>query len=204
MIKITDLVTYNFKNAIIGMRHPLESYDKIDSLFDDNGNIISLGQNDLKLMKTLTKAGSDHRKFMRQIFVSFNVTAPLYWFKEFDTYKIATVANSTSTMHTAHKKGITTDMFSFEDLEDEDFEIVDKYLELIEKKRLQKDKKSWKAMIQLLPSSLNQTRMITMNYEVFLNMYNSRENHKLSEWVEFCEYLYEKLPYFKRIHQKSH
>jgi hypothetical protein len=203
MIKITDLTTYNFKNAIIGMRHPLESYGKIDSLFDGNGNIISLGQNDLKLMKTLTKAGSDHRKFMRQIFISFNVTAPLYWFKEFDTYKISTVANSTSTMHTAHKKGITTDMFSFEGLEDEDFEIVDKYLDLIEKKRLQKDRKSWKAMIQLLPSSLNQTRMITMNYEVFLNMYNSRKNHKLSEWIEFCEYLYEKLPYFKRIAELS-
>lgn len=181
------------------MRHPLQSYDKSDSQYDYNGEWF-LGKNDKQLMKKLIKAGSDHRKFMRQILVSMDVTAPLYWYKEADTYKVGTVANSTSSMHTIHKESFTSKMFSF----DGGVEIkgIDAMIGLYEDLRLNyletKDKKYWRTLIQLLPSSFNQTRMMTMNYEVLLNIYHSRKNHKLTEWHTFCEWI-ESLPYFKEL-----
>lgn len=199
MLNIEMSKVYNWENAIRGMRHPLQSYDKSDSQYDYNGEWF-LGKNDKQLMKKLIKAGSDHRKFMRQILVSMDVTAPLYWYKEADTYKVGTVANSTSSMHTIHKESFTSKMFSF----DGGVEIkgIDAMIGLYEDLRLNyletKDKKYWRTLIQLLPSSFNQTRMMTMNYEVLLNIYHSRKNHKLTEWHTFCEWI-ESLPYFKEL-----
>ncbi len=203
MLEIKDIKVCNWENAIRGMRHPLESYDRSDSIFCD---IFKLGENDKKLMKKLIKSGSDHRKFMRQILVSFDITAPLYWWKEMDTYKIGTVSNSTSSMHTIHKKCVTDELFSLEDtigvLSESDAKIVYDFLKVLETLRFDfnttNNKKYWRALIQLLPSSLNQTRMVTLNYEVLLNMYNSRKDHKLSEWHTFCDVILT-LPYFKEL-----
>ena len=203
MIDFNRTKVYNWENAIVGMRHPLESYHKIDSDFENN----AIGDNDLSLMKKLCNAGSDHRKFMRQILVSVDIKAPLYWWKEADTYKIGTVANSTSSMHTIHKNGIDEDLFSLEDCTDNmslsELTIMYDYLNLIERLREKfnetKDKNYWRNIIQLLPSSLNQTRMMTMNYEVIRNMYHSRKNHKLSEWrIGFVEWV-NTLPYAKEL-----
>lgn len=207
MLKVENVKVYNFENAIIGMRHPLESHYKSDTVFREEGDL-DLGNNDKELMQKLILAGSDHRKFMRQILVSFDVSAPLYWFKEFDTYKVATVANSTSTMHTIHKKGINEDLFSMEDIWEacdnpKEAEAIESYLNLMEAFRCRfensKDKKYWRGLIQGLPSSFNQTRMITLNYETLRNIYFSRRNHKLSEWrVDFIKFI-ESLPYAKEL-----
>ena len=203
MIDFNRTKVYNWENAIVGMRHPLESYHKIDSDFENN----KIGDNDLNLMKKLCNAGSDHRKFMRQILVSVDIKAPLYWWKEADTYKISTVANSTSSMHTIHKNGIEDSLFSLEDLmlslPHSELMVVYDYLNLIEEQRVKfnntKDKSHWRNVIQLLPSSLNQTRMMTMNYEVIRNMYHGRENHKLSEWrIGFVKWV-NTLPYAKEL-----
>ncbi len=207
MIKINKTEIYNWENAIRGMRHPLESYEKSDSKYNDmDCMIFEIGENDLNLMKRLIKAGSDHRKFLRQILVSMDITAPLYWWKEMDTYKVGTVANSTSSMHTIHKNGIDYNVFSIEDVKSllphDKINIVNSYIYLLEELRCKynetKDKSYWRMLIQLLPSSLNQTRMMTMNYEVILNIYNSRKNHKLKEWIEFCKWI-ETLPYAKEL-----
>lgn len=201
MIKIENVSAFNFKSAIRGMRNPLESWDKTDSKFDNYSNIIELGENDKKLAMRLIKSGSDERKFLRQIFISMDITAPLYWWKEFDTYKVGTVVNSTSTMHKLGTRILTIDDFSFDDKKDPFInEVIDKINELIKLYNKYKngnfnvfEKETWRKIIQLLPSSFNQTRTVTFNYENARNMYHARKNHKLKEWRDFCEVI-RKLP----------
>ncbi len=201
MIKITNTNVMNLEGAIRGARNPLNSWDRIDSRYDADGNYI-LGPNDLGLAKKLCKAGSDHRKFIRQILVSVDICAPMYWWKEFDTYKVGTVANSTSTMHKIHSKTFELDDFSCDHMSDEAKEVFSRFVEFLEKKRLDfiesKDKADWYDLIQLLPSSYNQTRTVTMNYENLLNMYFARRNHKLTEWHIYCDWIME-LPYTKDL-----
>lgn len=189
----------NLENAIRGARNPHNSWGRIDSNYDEDGNYI-LGENDLGLGNRLAKAGTDHRKFIRQIFISVDITAPLYWWKEFDTYKIGVVANSTSTMHRIHSKEFSMEDFSCDQMTEDTrafMEQVITYLEKVRRKYLEtKDKRDWYDLIQLLPSSYNQMRTVTMNYENAANMYYARRNHKLQEWHVFCEWI-EKLPYAK-------
>ena len=166
-----------------------------------------IGKNDLELAQKLIKAGSEHRKFLRQIFVATDITAPLYWWKEADTYKVGTVANSTSTMHKLASTPITIDCFEMDDFSDDNYvlaieekwnETVE-YLEFLRQKYNEtKDKRYWKELIRLLPESWLQTRTVTMNYENLLNMYHQRKNHKLTEWHKFCEWISE-LPYAKEL-----
>lgn len=198
MIKIENIETFGWEAAIRGMRNPMNSWDKSDTWFTEHG--ASVGPNDLKLMKTLIKAGTDHRKFLRMINVTMDITAPLYWWKEFDTYKVGTVANSCSTMHKIHEKEFTMDDFSHEHVVDSNLlwmipyelnKYRDEYLKT-------KDKRYWWQMIQLLPSSYNQKRTVQLNYEVLMNMYKSRKNHKLDEWIDFCEEI-KKLPYLEEF-----
>ena len=201
MIKIEKAVVMNFVGAIRGARNPLNSWDKSDSFYDADGNYV-LGENDLGLAKRLCKAGSDHRKFIRQILVSVDITAPLYWWKEFDTYKVATVANSTSTMHKIHSKPFEIDDFSHDHLTKEGEEALIKFIDFLEECRLKfvadKNKDEWYTIIQLLPEGYNQKRTVTMNYENLLNMYFARRNHKLSEWHDFCDWILT-LPYTKEL-----
>lgn len=223
MLIVEHMSTWGFEHAIRGMRNPMNSWDKSDSHFHYNdclscvhtnencvkeykicGDIVcfNIGENDLDLMQRLYKAGNEHRKFLRQIFVSMDITAPLYWWKEFDTYKVGTVANSCSTMHKIHTKKFKMEDFSHEYLNEacylqlvhviETLNVVrDVYVET-------KDKEYWWQMIQLLPSSYNQKRTITMNYENVMNIINQRQYHKLDEWVNFVKYL-KILPYIKEI-----
>ena len=201
MIKIERTEVMNFENAIRGARNPMNSWDRMDSYYDNEGNFI-LGENDLSLAKKLANAGSDHRKFMRMIFVSVDVTAPLYWWKEFDTYKVGTVANSCSTMHKIHSKELTVEDFSFEKLNKTSLDKMQdllKYIETIRQEYLEtKDKDLWYNLIQLLPSSFNQMRTITMNYENLRNMYFARKSHKLDEWHVYCDWI-KSLPYSKEL-----
>jgi hypothetical protein len=173
----------------------------MDSYYDEDGNYI-LGENDLSLAKKLAKAGSDHRKYLRQIFVSMDITAPLYWWKEFDTYKVATVANSTSTMHKIQAKQFERDDFSHDRMSEGALKVLDTTIEYLEEVRLKfietKEKSYWHDMIQLLPSSYNQLRTVTMNYETLINIYYARRTHKLAEWHTLCD-LIMSLPYAKDI-----
>lgn len=212
MIKLEKTDVYGFEAAIRGMRNPLNSWDKSDSgnpivEVDCNGDEwlgdFEIGPNDLNLARRLVKAGSDHRKFLRQIFVSVDITAPLYWWKEFDTYKVGTVANSCSTMHKIHAKEFTLDDFSTEHLNKGNLLIFKhRIVELLNACREDylesKDKDDWWQMIQLLPSSYNQLRTVTLNYETLLNIYYARKNHKLDEWHIVCGWI-ETLPYFKEM-----
>lgn len=197
MIKLERTSVMNIENAIRGARNPLNSWDRMDSAYNEDGDYI-LGENDLGLGMRLAKAGSDHRKFIRQIFVSVDITAPLYWWKEFDTYKVGTVANSTSTMHKLHSKPIVMEDFSFDKLTGESEKFAREMIDYIESVRLKymenKDKAYWWDLIQLLPSSYNQMRTCTMNYENLTNMYYARRNHKLDEWHVFCDWI-KSLPY---------
>lgn len=192
----------NLENAIRGARNPLASWEKSDSFYNDDGEFI-LGDADLSLATRLAKAGSDHRKFIRQIFVSVDITAPLYWWKEFDTYKVGTVANSTSTMHKIHAKPITSDDFSTDHLTPESerfFNLMVDYLESVRLEYMEtKDKALWYDLITLLPESYEQTRTVTMNYENLVNMYHARKNHKLDEWHTFCDDFVLTLPYAKQL-----
>ena len=201
MIKIEKTDVMNFENAIRGARNPMNSWDRTDSSYDAEGNYI-LGENDLGLAMRLAKAGTDHRKFMRMIFVSVDITAPLYWWKEFDTYKVGTVANSCSTMHKIHSKELTREDFSFDKLNDESLKHMDNllaYIEDVRQKYLEtKDKALWYNLIQLLPSSFNQMRTVTMNYENLRNMYYARKTHKLDEWHVYCDWI-KSLPYAKEL-----
>lgn len=222
MIKVDNISVMNMENAIRGMRNPLESYDKSDSHYMNCGgtpnyNYYILGENDLDLLKRLCNAGTDHRKVLRQIFVSMDILAPLYWYKEYDTYKVGTTANSTSTMHTVHKEPFTMNDFSLDKtheadngwIEDETgykwtsgLTTMETLIGTLNAYRYQflktNDKKYWYSMIQLLPSSYNQLRTCTMSYENLVNMYFARRNHKLDEWREFCT-IVEELPYMKEI-----
>ena len=209
-MRFENTSVYNIYNAILGARNPMNSWNKSDSVFNGfNGKIENtvIGKNDLELAQRLIKAGSEHRKFLRQIFVSVDITAPLYWWKEFDTYKVGTVANSTSTMHKLASAPITIDCFEMGDYESELQKVnlpliwntVIYNLEWLRKRYNEtKDKRYWEELIRLLPESWLQTRTITMNYENILNMYHQRKNHKLSEWHKFCEWV-ESLPYAKEL-----
>ena len=201
MIRMTQVNTYNLENALRGARNPMNSWDKSDSYYNGQGQYI-LGENDLKLATKLCKAGSDHRKFMRQIIVSADILAPLYWWKEFDTYKVGTTANSTSTMHKIHAKPFEMDDFSHDQLDDTGKAALQGILNALEKAREQfnasKDKSEWYKIIQLLPSGYNQLRTCTMSYENLVNMYHARKEHKLYEWREFCDWI-TTLPYANEL-----
>ena len=236
MIKIEKFEVLGWEHAIRGMRNPMNSWEKSDSVFIDedgdwytitgdpgpfknvdefstDGQQVYIGSNDLDLMKRLRNAGTDHRKFMRMITVYLDITAPLYWWKEFDTYKVSTVANSCSTMHKIAEKEFTLDDFSHEHLFhnvndtetwlDIDFlNVLDNTIFYLNKARelylKTHDKKYWWQMIQLLPSSYNQKRTVMLNYEVLANIYKSRRNHKLDEWRDFCDWI-KTLPYSELI-----
>ena len=192
MIEISHVNVDGFEAAIRGMRNPMNSWDKGDSIFSapDNIKYFYIGENDKKLMINLIKAGSDHRKFMRMINVTMDIKAPLYWWKEFDTYKVGTVANSCSTMHKIHDKEFALDDFSHEHLCEMSIQNMNEIVDVLNKCRelyLQtKDKKYWWQMIQLLPSSYNQLRTVQLNYEVLFSIYFARRDHKLDEWIYFC------------------
>ena len=201
MIKLERTSVMNLENAMRGARNPMNSWDRMDSFYDEDGNYV-LGPNDLGLAKRLRRAGSDHRKYIRQVFVSADITAPMYWWKEYDTYKVATVANSTSTMHKIHSKPFELDDFSHDHLTPESEAYMQTIVDQLEKIRLKyvetKDKAYWYDMIQLLPSSYNQMRTCTLNYETLINIYFSRKNHKLDEWHTFCDWI-KTLPYAKEL-----
>ena len=201
MIKLERTSVMNLENAMRGARNPMNSWGRMDSSYDEDGNFC-LGPNDLDLGRRLRKAGSDHRKFIRQIFVSVDITAPLYWWKEYDTYKVATVANSTSTMHKIHSKPFELDDFSHDHLTKDSLEfmgvIIDRLESIRQKFVAEKKKEDWYDLIQLLPSSYNQMRTCTFNYETLINIYRARKNHKLAEWHTFCDWI-ETLPYAEQL-----
>jgi hypothetical protein len=211
MLTIEKTDVCGWEAAIRGMRNPMNSWDKSDTVFglgEDCYDDMFIGNNDLSLMQKLRNAGTDHRKFMRMITVYLDITAPLYWWKEFDTYKVGTVANSCSTMHKIHSKEFTLDDFSCEHLfesDDWDYGAKDHMrctIDLLNDYRTKfletNDKSYWWQMIQLLPSSYNQKRTVMLNYEVLANMYHSRKNHKLDEWHTFCDWI-RTLPYSELI-----
>lgn len=227
MIKIEKTEVVGWEAAIRGMRNPMNSWDRIDSgecsdfskvpitscregdcMFYDTPmcqgtKTFIIGENDMNLMKRLRKAGTDHRKFMRMLVVYVDITAPLYWWKEFDTYKVGTVANSCSTMHKIHAKEFTLNDFSHEHLNGVSIDFLNSLIERLNYCRCiyiehMSEKEYWWQMIQLLPTSYNQKRTVMLNYEVLANMYNARKNHKLDEWRDFCKWI-ESLPFSKLI-----
>ena len=201
MLKVERISVMNLENAMRGARNPLNSWARSDSYYDENGQYI-LGENDLGLAKRLARAGSDHRKYLRQIFISVDVTAPMYWWKEYDTYKVATVANSTSTMHKIHSKEFSRDDFSLDKLDEDSMAFFDTIIAKLEELRLKytetKDKQYWYDIIQLLPSSYNQMRTCSLNYETLINISYARKGHKLDEWHTFCDFI-KTLPYAKDL-----
>jgi len=200
MIIVDGLEVWGFEHAVRGMRNPMNSWDKSDSYYDLNR--FKIGEKDLDLMKRLYKAGTEHRKYLRQIFASMDITAPLYWWKEFDTYKVGTVANSCSTMHKIADKEFKINDFSYEHLDESNVELLCQIIDYLNKDRelyLQnKSKNDWWQLIQLLPSSYNQKRTITMNYENMVNIIHQRTNHKLDEWNNFVDILKDSAPYLKK------
>lgn len=222
MIKLEHVVLASpeqMKFIIEGMRNPMNSWERSDSKIIDDvisyetedmysyhaeyaADNFEIGPNDYALMQRLTKAGTDHRKFMRMMPVYARITAPLYWWKEFDTYKVGTVANSCSTMHKIQDKEFTLEDFSCEHLYYDEYELLKEIIRVLNEDRKlyleSKEKNDWWQLIQLLPSSYNQTRNVMMNYEVLANIYKSRKNHKLDEWREFCKWI-ESLPYSELI-----
>lgn len=227
MINVEKTEVYGWEAAIRGMRNPMNSWEKSDSfckpstdnccschdynkcayIFEPDGKPyrVNIGPNDLKLMKSLSKAGNDHGKFLRMINVTVDITAPLYWWKEFNTYKVGTVANSCSTMHKIADKEFVLDDFSHEHLQDDSVAVLESVIytlnvhrEWFNNKVLDDPKIDWWQMIQLLPSSYNQKRTVQLNYQVLKSMYFARRNHKLDEWRDFCSWI-ETLPYFKEI-----
>lgn len=212
MLKISNFEVMGWEHAIRGMRNPMNSWEKSDSEVsvcecehwphDIKKSFACLGSNDHDLMMQLRKAGTDHRKFMRMIVVYVDITAPLYWWKEFDTYKVGTVANSCSTMHKISAKEFTLEDFSCEHLSEPSLKNLRSVIKCMNDYREEflkdKDKHNWWQMIQLLPSSYNQRRTVMLNYEVLANIYKSRRNHKLDEWHTFCDWI-EELPYSELI-----
>ena len=201
MLTLKNTSVMNFENAIRGARNPMNSWGRMDSHTEPDGSFV-FGPNDLDLAMRLAKAGSDHRKYLRMVFVSVDVTAPLYWWKEYDTYKVATVANSTSTMHKIHSKPFSMDDFSCDHMTDGTKKFMETVIAKLEAIRLRyletKNKDDWYDMIQLLPSSYNQMRTCTFNYETLINIYRARKNHKLAEWHTFCDWI-ETLPYAEQL-----
>ena len=203
MIKIENVDVYGWEAAIRGARNPMNSWHLMDSCY--NNGEFEMGEKDYDLLRRLTIAGPEHRKWNRMITVTMDITAPLYWWKEFDTYKVGTVANSCSTMHKIHAKEFELDDFSHEHLEDYPKWLLSQVILEINKNRddfnKTKDKDYWWQMIQLLPSSYNQKRTVQLNYEVLNTMYHARKNHKLDEWHTLCDEI-EKLPYSEFITMK--
>ncbi len=201
MLKVERVSVCNMENAIRGARNPMNSWAKMDSFYNEKGEYV-LGENDLSLARRLAVAGSDHRKFLRQIIVSMDITAPLYWWKEFDTYKVGTVANSTSTMHKIQAKEFLREDFSHDRLTDDALAVLDSLIAYLEGERVKfnetKDRAAWHNMIQLLPSSFNQMRTVSMNYEVLINIYYARKSHKLAEWHTLCDEI-KRLPYAEEL-----
>lgn len=201
MLKTERVCVMNLENAMRGARNPLNSWAKSDSAYNAAGEYV-LGENDLSLAVRLCRAGSDHRKFIRQILVSMDITAPMYWWKEFDTYKVGTVANSTSTMHKIHAKPFSLDDFSTDHMTSASREQFAQFIHYLEQVRLRylegKDKAHWYDLIQLLPSSYNQMRTVCLNYEVLANIYYARRGHKLVEWHTLCDTILT-LPYAKQL-----
>ena len=209
MIEFENTEVYGWESAIRGMRNPMNSWENSDGCFCfhepdcEAACEMHLGSNDLKRMKSLIKAGPDHAKFMRMINVTVDITAPLYWWKEFDTYKVGTVRNSCSTMHKIHAKEFELDDFSHEHLCENSLNTLQIVINILNLERrnfmVSGDKFCWWQMIQLLPSSYNQRATVQLNYQVLWNMYHGRENHKLDEWREgFCEWA-KSLPYSEMI-----
>ena len=200
MIKIENIDVYGFETAIRGARNPMNSWDRMDSCY--NNGEFEIGENDYKLLKNLTIAGPEHRKWNRMVTVTMDITAPLYWWKEYDTYKVATVANSCSTMHKIQAKEFTLDDFSYEHLNKISIEVLKNVILALNEARQDfigyKEKEYWWQMIQLLPTSYNQKRTVHLNYEVLGSMYHQRRHHKLDEWVEFCDII-KTLPYSEFI-----
>ena len=201
MLKTTNTAVMNFENAIRGARNPMNSWARMDSITEQDGNF-TFGENDMNLARKLAVAGSDHRKFLRQIFVSVDITAPLYWWKEFDTYKVGTVANSTSTMHKIHASPFTRDDFSHDRMTDAALAQLDALIAYLEEERLAfnatGERSHWHNIIQLLPSSYMQMRTVTLNYEVLIHIYDARKNHKLAEWHQLCDWI-RSLPYAREL-----
>ena len=205
MIRIEKTYVFGWESAIRGMRNPMNSWDKSDTEYEQIAPTLyrrTIGANDLTLMKKLVKAGSDHSKFMRMINVTCDITAPLYWWKEYDTYKVGTVANSCSTMHKIHAKEFTLADFSWEHLGNRSLCTLERVIDDMNYYRERfietKDKECWWQMIQLLPTSYDQKRTVQLNYAVLRNMYQSRKSHKLDEWRAFCAWV-EGLPYAKEL-----
>ena len=202
MLKVERTSVMNLENAIRGARNPMNSWARMDSAYDVKGNYV-LGPNDLDLAKRLARAGSDHRKYLRQVFVSVDITAPLYWWKEFDTYKVGTVANSCSTMHKIHVKPFERDDFSHDRLDEGGLAALDALIAYLEAEREifvadKTNKQAWHNMIQLLPSSFNQMRTVSLNYETLINIYYARRTHKLAEWHTLCDVIMG-LPYADKL-----
>ena len=201
MIRLERTAVMNLENALRGMRNPMNSWDRSDSHTDPDGAFVA-GDADLELAQRLAKSGTDHRKYLRMIFVSVDVTAPLYWWKEYDTYKVGTVANSTSTMHKIHAKPFSREDFSCDRMSDFALACLDHTIGVLEDRRLKyletKDTAYWHDMIQLLPTSYNQMRTTTLNYETLINIYYARRNHKLPEWHAYCDWI-AGLPYADRL-----
>ena len=200
MIQIERTSVMNLEGAIRGARNPMNSWAKSDSYYDENGQFV-LGPVDLDFGHRLAVSGSDHRKFLRQVFVTVDITAPLYWWKEFDTYKVGTVANSCSTMHKIHAKAFEREDFSHDRLDEGGLALLDAIVDYLECERQKfiankEDRQPWHNMIQMLPSSFNQMRTVTLNYENLINIYYARRNHKLAEWHTLCDWI-AALPYAK-------
>ena len=202
MISIENKMITGWEATIRGMRNPMNSWEKSDSYFADD--IFRVGEDDMKLMQGLASGGDDDAKFTRFITVTCDITAPLYWWKQFDTYKVGTVANSCSTMHKLCDQPFEYDMFSHENLDDRGFgllgRVIDYLNECREEYRLYRSANAWNAMIQTLPTSYNQKRTVLLNYQVLKHMYDARKNHKLKEWHDFCDWVLT-LPLFVEIYQ---
>ena len=201
MITVERVSVMNLENAVRGARNPMNSWAKSDSYTAEDGSFV-MGPSDLDLCHRLSVSGSDHRKYLRQIFVSMDITAPLYWWKEFDTYKVATVANSCSTMHKIHAKPFSREDFSCDRMSEGALACLDGVIAYLEEARTRflegRARAEWDDMIQLLPSSYNQLRTVTLNYETLVNIYYARRHHKLPEWHVLCEVI-EGLPYAREL-----
>lgn len=208
MIKVDNKAVFGFEGALRGMRNPLNSWHKADSKYDEYGRIIEIGPNDLDLMLRLTNAGKDHRKVLRMIHIQMDITAPLYWWKDYDTYKVGTVANGCSTMHKIHSDEFHRGMFAHEHLDPCGLNLLDITIDSLNAYRDQyiksgnKDKHAWYSMIQLLPSSFMQKRTVDLSYEVAVSIMHARHNHKLYEFRELCEEL-KKFPYLDAIYKAA-
>ena len=205
MIKIEYLEVWGFRGARRGMRNPMVSLNRMDTVFAENGDVIKLGSNDASLMLRLKTAGTDHRKYLRMIHIQCDVTAPLYFWKDYDSYKVSTVSNSCSTMHKIHAYEINQSMFSTEDLDEIGLNVLQTTIDYMNYYRDiyiasgMKDKTAWRRMIQMLPTSYNQKRTIDINYETLLNIFGSRSNHKLQEFRDLCAILKKELPYIAAL-----